>query len=367
MTDIKKIINNIGRISVSDYPVQVLEKTIQNFEQQQQKIADQLLILEAKIPKEIEAGNIVAVREIQDQARKMEQEYRSFTEEIQTLLNYKQEKVLKERIINSLGSQSLYRFKEFIITSLVLFVLSLLVYESTNPNLPIKTVKLFFQMDVCCCLIFLINFFYELRLADSKKWYWRTHFIDFISSIPIPDMRLLRSLRGIRVIRLTRFLRFFKFLRFLRFLRVLMIFWRGLDQLADMFNVRLLKKSLIYACISLFLGAICFHLLETVEETGEHPGAVASVWWSFATVVTGGFADIHDPQTGGGKILTVILVLVGMVIIGIFTATLTSVMVGDDDDIEKLRQEINGQFEQLTSRVNEIDNNRSSSNSNRSL
>ena len=221
-------------------------------------------------------------------------------------------------------------------------------------------------MDVRCCLVFLANFFYELRLADSKKWYWRNHFIDFISSIPIPDVRLLRSFRGFRILRFTRFLRFFKFLRFLRFLRVLMMFWRGLDHLAQMFNVRLLKKSLIYACTSLFLGAICFYLLETEEGTGERYGAIASIWWSFATVVTGGFADIHDPQTGGGKILTVILVLVGMVIIGIFTATLTSVMVGDDDDIEKLRQEINGQFEQLTSRINEIDDNRSSSNTNRS-
>ena len=145
---------------------------------------------------------------------------------------------------------------------------------------------------------------------------------------------------------------------------MLMMFWRGLDHLADMFNVRLLKKSLLYALISLLLGALCFHFFEKIEGAEERPGAVASIWWSFATVVTGGFADIHDPSTGAGKILTVILVIVGMVIVGIFTATLTSVMVGDDDDIEKLRQEINQQFEQLANRINEIDNNRSSSNSN---
>ena len=365
MKDVKNVINKINQAHVSNYPVWILEKTIDDLEQRQQEIADQLLTLEVEVSREVEVGNTGPIKDIQAQARKMEQEYQSLTEEIQALFNYRQEKILKERIINGFGSQFLYHLKEYTITLLVIFVLGLLVYESLTPDLSVETLKLFFVIDVGCCVIFLANFFYELCLADSKKWYWRTHFIDFISSIPIPDVRILRSFRGLRIIRFTRFLRFFKFLRFLRFLRILMMFWRGLDHLADMFNVRLLKKSLLYACLILFIGAICFHLLEPVEGTGQRRGAIDSVWWSFATVVTGGFADIHDPQTPGGKILTVILVIVGMVIIGIFTATLTSVMVGDDDDIEKLRQEMNNQFEQLAAQINEIEDARGNSNDSR--
>jgi hypothetical protein len=38
----------------------------------------------------------------------------------------------------------------------------------------------------------------------------------------------------------------------------------------------------------------------------------------------------------GGKILTVMLVIGGMVLVGVFTATLTSVLVKDDDSWQKL-------------------------------
>ena len=159
MKDIRNVINKINQVHVSSYPVWVLEKTIDDLEQKQQEIANQLSILELEISKEIEVGNTSPIKEIQDQARKMEQEYQSLTEEIQTLFNYRQEKILKERIINGFGSQFLYLLKEYIITLLVLFVLGLLVYESTTPDLPVETLKLFFVMDVGCCVIFLANFF----------------------------------------------------------------------------------------------------------------------------------------------------------------------------------------------------------------
>ena len=48
-------------------------------------------------------------------------------------------------------------------------------------------------------------------------------------------------------------------------------------------------------------------------------------------MVTGGFADIHNPTSVVGKVLTVMLVIGGMVLVGVFTATLTSVLVRDDD------------------------------------
>ena len=42
-------------------------------------------------------------------------------------------------------------------------------------------------------------------------------------------------------------------------------------------------------------------------------------------MVTGGFGDIHNPLSSGGRLLTVLLVIAGMVLIGVFTATLTSI------------------------------------------
>ena len=41
--------------------------------------------------------------------------------------------------------------------------------------------------------------------------------------------------------------------------------------------------------------------------------------------------DIYNPKTGGGRLLTTVLVIVGMILISVFTATLTTMMVGDDN------------------------------------
>ena len=105
--------------------------------------------------------------------------------------------------------------------------------------------------------------------------------------------------------------------------------WRGMDHLSSIMDVKLLKRSLMYALIAMFGGALLFMTLERIQDgDGSFP---ESLWWSFTTLVTGGFADIHNPSTMGGKILTVMLVIGGMVLVGVFTATLTSILVRDEE------------------------------------
>ena len=66
----------------------------------------------------------------------------------------------------------------------------------------------------------------------------------------------------------------------------------------------------------------------------------------FHNLGNGWFADIHNPTSVGGKVLTVMLVIGGMVLVGVFTATLTSVLVRDDDTWQQ--QDIDEQFRKLS-------------------
>ena len=50
-----------------------------------------------------------------------------------------------------------------------------------------------------------------------------------------------------------------------------------------------------------------------------------------------------------------VLVILGIVLIGIFTATLTTVMVGDEDDMEQLKTEMEEQFGQVMWRIEQIE------------
>jgi len=226
----------------------------------------------------------------------------------------------------------------------------------------------FWITDTVCCLLFLWNFFFELRLAESKKWYWKRHWVDFLTSIPLPPLHLLvEATDGINAIRAGRILRVLRFLRTVRIVRMFLYFWRGLDHLSTVMDVKLLKRSMLYGLLAMFFGALLFMSIERVQ--GGDGSFLESLWWSFTTLVTGGFADIHNPQTIGGKILTVMLVIGGMVLVGVFTATLTTVLVRDDDNWQRQDlDELNARLQKLeeilletTSKIEKIDSSSESS------
>ena len=267
-----------------------------------------------------------------------------------------QEKILENRLLDSLKYKWLYNIKEFFILGLILFVLGLLYIDLTEPNLSIEKKKFFFYLDTIACFIFLTNFFYELRLADSKKWYWKTHWIDFITSIPIPDAGMLRSGRAVRIARL---LRIARIARFLRVLRVIFFFVRGMDKLTEVMDLKLMKKSFLYGVAVLIVGGVIIFFVE--EDKGSGVSSIGeSIWWSFTTLVTGGFGDIHNPQSNAGRILTVVLVIAGMILVGVFTATLTSLLVVDDDG-EKIEQVKIDLLKRIDALSNQITNQKGSS------
>ncbi|MCH2026113.1 MAG: potassium channel family protein [Verrucomicrobiales bacterium] len=207
----------------------------------------------------------------------------------------------------------------------------------------------FWIIDFLCCLIFLANFFFELRLSRSKKWYWKTHIIDFVTSIPLPPLQLMFGVTDATILRSGRALRLF---RLFRFFRLAFFMWRGLDQLTGILDVKLLKRSLVYGLLAMFLGAVIF-LAAEAQVGGTTNNFPQSIWWSFTTLVTGGFADIHDPVSSAGKMLTVFLVIVGMVLVGIFTATLTSLLVREQT--EDLAEDLAEDLKASLDRPSELD------------
>ena len=207
------------------------------------------------------------------------------------------------------------------------------------PHFAVGKLWLFWILDVICCTVFMVNFFFEHALAASKKWYWKRNWIDFITSIPLPPVQVIAASGQLEFIRLGRLLRAMRILRALRVFRIALFFWRGMDHLSSTLDVRLLKRSLLYGLLSLVFGACIFMGLERMDSGS---GFWASLWWSFTTLVTGGYADIHNPETASGKILTVFLVITGMVLVGVFTATLTSILVSDEDSlkVEELEEQV---------------------------
>ena len=220
-----------------------------------------------------------------------------------------------------------------------------------HPHFSVGALWIFWIIDVICCTIFMANFVFEHKLAHSKKWYWKNNWIDFITSIPLPPVQVIAASGDVGFVRLGRLLRAVRILRALRLMRIGLFFWRGMDHLSTTLDVRLLKRSLLYGLLSLVFGACVFMGLEHMESGS---GFWESLWWSFTTLVTGGYADIHNPETASGRILTVFLVITGMVLVGVFTATLTSILVKDEDSLRA--EELDEQVGMVTKIQEDINN-----------
>jgi voltage-gated potassium channel len=267
---------------------------------------------------------------------------------------------IKERMSHFLGGEKYYIAFQFVVSALIMFVLTLLVYDIVagpdDGRLRFLQGDVIFWADATCCVLFMSEFFLRLKCANRKSFVWRHHWVDFVTSIPIPGGAQLA-----RFGRFARVARFLRFARLLRFFRLFFLFWRGTDAFQDLFDIKLMKKTLRWAIAWTIVGAVLVYYLEGVpaEGTGEFGEQVRNIplaiWWSFTTVLTGGFGDIHNPVTVSGQVLTGVLVIMGMILVGVFTATLTTLFVGERaEEIEKISLDLSQRLDHLTNTVEDL-------------
>lgn len=252
--------------------------------------------------------------------------YEETRELAKNVSNARQERHLEERIEEKFGSRRRVVAYDFVIMALIVVVVGLLVGQEVVP-VSQETALLFDIIDVAACVVFLGDFFWRMRLAESKSWFWRRYWLDFVTSIPIPTS----FLRAGRVVRLARLARMVRLVRLLRIVRAVLFFWRGMDKLAATMDVKMMRRSVKILFAVLILGGFGIWYVEGAPQAEGVEDLGQSMWWSFTTVVTGGFGDIRNPTTWTGRLLTTCLIIAGMVVVGIFTATLTSILVREED------------------------------------
>jgi voltage-gated potassium channel len=87
--------------------------------------------------------------------------------------------------------------------------------------------------------------------------------------------------------------------------------------------------------VAVSLGALGIYLLErgiTVESIGD------AYWWAIVTVTTVGYGDV-SPKTTEGRLVATALMIVGIGVISVFTATLASFFLSSDEQTETARLE----------------------------
>jgi voltage-gated potassium channel len=298
------------------------------------------------------AGRWAEMEEARDQILLLQEDISHVEEQAVRIEEAFQHQYLQERVRERLGSDWRVRGLEAVILILIAAVLGILWVESAY-SLTETEQTLLTIADTAICAIFLTEFFWRMRYADSKAWYWRRFWIDFVASLPLAG--LLRLGRIARVARAARIARVARAARLVRALRALAFLSRGFDKIAGIFRLQVFSRPLILTVGLLVAGGFAISRMEGAASEDVH-GFWQGIWWSFTTVVTGGYGDIHNPQSGWARGLTVLLVILGIILTGALTAGLAEILLGDETaSIQRKQTAIQSQLEELSARVERIE------------
>jgi voltage-gated potassium channel len=177
-------------------------------------------------------------------------------------------------------------------------------------------------VDYLVWAVFVAEYLIRLYLAPSRWRFIRTHLIDLLV-IAVPVFRPLRVLR------------------LLRFARTGLTLAEVLGRARSLLTHRGLHFVLLSVLAIVLVGAALeFGFEDHARGSNIHSYADA-LWWAIVTITTVGYGDTY-PVTAAGRGVAVVLMLTGIGLVGVLSATIASYFVGQQSgqDMNELNQRL---------------------------
>jgi voltage-gated potassium channel len=188
--------------------------------------------------------------------------------------------------------------------------------------------------DVTIWAIFVADYLTRLTLAPQRWRFVRSHIPDLIVVLVPP----LRGLRLLIVLRLFRLL--------------------GVVSMAS----RLSKQSLrvrtgtytaLLAVGVLFAGALTVLAVERTSPDANIKTFPDAIWWALTTMTTVGYGD-RFPVTGQGRLMAAVLMLSGIAVLGVLTASIAAWFVGQIQAVETKVEKVERTVEEVSETVDDV-------------
>jgi voltage-gated potassium channel len=175
--------------------------------------------------------------------------------------------------------------------------------------------------DNLICVIFLTDFFLNLRAAHKKSDYLirERGWLDLLGSFPSLGLSLRFS--GIfRLFRLSRLARISRLLRTKNKKQFLRDVARNRSQYAAVITI-------LTALIVLSSASVLVLAFESQSPDAKITTGVEAIWYAFVTITTVGYGDYY-PVTIMGRITALFLMITGVGIIGALASMMASLLLG---------------------------------------
>ena len=157
--------------------------------------------------------------------------------------------------------------------------------------------------------IFLGDFLYRFFTTESKSGYFFRRFgwADLLSSLPFPQLKILRMFRLWRVIRLIKMF--------------------GVRNLLHEFLLHRAENALLLVvflvmCVLEF-GSLAVLKAESASPNANITNASDAIWWAYVTITTVGYGD-QFPVTNMGRIIGILVMTAGVGLFGTLSGFLAN-------------------------------------------
>jgi voltage-gated potassium channel len=231
-------------------------------------------------------------------------------------------------IIDALdGRPNPYGMRLFYGLNVLIVISALLIGLESEPALR-QTYGAWMRIAEFFVLMLFVAEYAARLILNPNRWRYAFSFwgiIDFAACIPAL-LFLFPDLQTLRVLRLLRLLRLMKLLRMRRALERLEIAMKSSrDELA---------LFVFLALLILYLSAVGIYHFENAAQPDKFGSIFQSLWWAISSLTTVGYGDVY-PITSAGRLFAGGVLILGLGIVAVPAAIVTSALLSADKEIRK--------------------------------
>ncbi len=214
---------------------------------------------------------------------------------------------------------------------MALLVIPVIAIEQSSVDQPWDTIAVLANWLIW--LAFLGELIVMLAVVPDRGRWLRDHPLELAIVVLTPPF-LPASLQAARVFRL---------LRLLRLMRAAVLVRRLL-------STEGVRDAAVFAMFTVLGGGAAY----AAVEKGQNLSAWDGVWWAITTVTTVGYGDSY-PRTDIGRVIAIVVMLVGIGFVAVLTAAAASRFTRASGEDGSQVTALTGQVEDLTARLDAVE------------
>ncbi|MEJ1990979.1 MAG: ion transporter [Maritimibacter sp.] len=206
------------------------------------------------------------------------------------------------------------------------FLSAIAIALETEPGIPALIQRSLYHFEVFLIVVFTVEYLLRLYASPSRLSYALSGWgiIDLFAILPAialltPEWQVVRAFRLVRL---------FKLFRGSQSFNRLAMALRSVQGELMIFGVA--------SALMLYVSAVGIYLFEHDTQPEVFTSILTSLWWAVASFTTVGYGDMI-PITPGGRLFTTVVLFVGLGIIAVPAAIVTTALLEAETNIRKRR------------------------------